>query len=153
LVIPTYLAVCTCRNSVHHHRCDRALRDLSRTADLCPLQFNPLLRPMSNEPQKIGQNLGIARPRIAFHELCCAPVELFPKFLLRSVERAYLRRRQPWEEATTIKTLVPGLSPLWYRRSNCPAMAGAPGVWSYDSGPMRSDLHTKIDRGIVQYLA
>jgi hypothetical protein len=106
---------------------------------------------MSNEPQNIGQKLGIARPRIAFHEL--SSVGLLPKSLLRSVERAYLRRRQPWEEATTIKTLVPGLSPLWHRRSNCPAMAGAPGVWSYDSGPMRSDSHTKIDRGIVPYLA
>jgi hypothetical protein len=112
LVIPTYLAVCTCRNSVHHHRCDRAWRDLSRTADLCPLQLTHFSVRFQSHVKRAAKNWPGPWNRSSSHripELSC--VGLLPKSLLRSVERAYLRRRQPWEEATTIKTLVPGLSP------------------------------------------
>jgi hypothetical protein len=65
---------------------------------------------MSNAPQEIGQKLGNAHAhRCSSVGYTCRPsVEPPPKSLRQSVERAYWGRRQPWEQATTIKTLVSG---------------------------------------------
>jgi hypothetical protein len=77
-----------------------------------PTTVNTLLRPVSIPCQMSRKKLArtLESLVLASHSravICWAP----PKISARSVERAYLRRRQPWEEATTIKTLVPGLSP------------------------------------------
>jgi hypothetical protein len=108
---------------------------------------------MSSEPQKnIGQKLGNAHAH-AHARHCssvaytCRPsVEPPPKSLRRSVERAYWGRRQPGEQATTIKTLVSGpphcdiADPTW------PASDSPSGVWSCDSGSRHGDSHaTSID--------
>jgi hypothetical protein len=78
------------------------------------VRSNALLRQVSIPCQpslkKNGQKLGSAHARgcSSVGYTCRPSVEPPPKSLRQSVERAYWGRRQPWEQATTIKTLVSG---------------------------------------------